>query len=135
MPGSLYSKPFKGKIRALNESLDSLQRRVSTLRDRSIVRTEKALQDVETSVRKVEDNGNVITVTTEATLHEVKDLHLDLRESRDETRTNFERLSDVQQAKEEAHRAMKVVLDETAKTSKCMSFNLYPRRMSEIESE
>jgi chromosome segregation ATPase len=141
--GPLYLKSFKEKIQALDEALSALQGRVSTLRDGAIVKTEKVVERIETMVNKVGKTGDIVDSTTEATLHrvhslhsEVKDLNLSadrtglkvssivegmetLTKSHGEAHVKIDHLNDLQQAKEEAKRAMEMVLEQTTKTSEC----------------
>ena len=143
MLGPLYAKSFKGKIQALDDALGAVQQRVSTLRDGAIVRIEKVAQNVETVVNKVGETGDVVDSTTKATLHhvhglqsEMKGLNLSanrtsttvssitedirtLTKLQDETHVKIDHLHDLQQAKDDAKRAMMIVLEETTKTSEC----------------
>ncbi|KAL9115249.1 MAG: hypothetical protein Q9227_001043 [Pyrenula ochraceoflavens] len=135
--GPLYSRSFDEKIQLLDEALEALQERVTILRDGAIVNTEKM-------VSKVEKVGRGVDTTTRATLHhvqglksEMKDLNIStnrtnctissvtgdvksISKSQKETNVKVEQLNDLQQAKEEAKRAMMVVLEETTKTAKWM---------------
>ena len=148
--GPLYTKSFKEKIQALEDGLSALEERVSTLRNGAIVRTEKVVESVETVVNKVGKTGDVVDSTTKATLHhvhglqsEMKGLNLSadhtstkvssitediktLTKSQDETHIKIDHLYELQQAKDEAKRAMTIVLEETTKTSECKlhGFNL-----------
>lgn len=141
--GPLYPKPFEEKIQALDEALRALEERVSTLRTGAIVKTEKVVERVETIVNKVGKTGDIVDSTTKATLHHVhslesgvKDLNLStdrtglkvssiaedmktLAKSQDEAQVKIDHLRDLQQAKEEAKRAMEIVLEKTTKTSEC----------------
>lgn len=143
MLGPLYTKSFKEKIQALDEALSALQERVSTLRDGAIVKTEKVVESVETVVNKVGKTGDIVDSTTKATLHHVHSLQSEMKglnlsadrtglkvssitediktlaKSQDETHVKIDHLHDLQQAKEEAKRAMMIVLEETTKTSEC----------------
>ena len=143
MLGPLYNKSFKEKIQALDDALSALQARVSTLRDGAIVRTEKVVESVKTTVNRVNKTGETVDSTTKATLHhvyglqtEMKDLNFSadctsakvssitkdmktLTKSQDETHVKIDHLYDLQQAKDEAKRAMMIVLEETTKTSEC----------------
>lgn len=143
MLGPLYNKSFKEKIQALDEALGALQERVSTLRDGAIVKTEKVVESVETVVNKVGRTGDIVDSTTKATLHHVHSLQSEMKglnlsadrtglkvssitediktlaKSQDETQVKIDHLHGLQQAKEEAKRAMMIVLEETTKTSEC----------------
>lgn len=101
MLGSLYNKTFKEKLQALDEAVCKLQDRVSILRD---LTTKATLQRVESTDVKV-------TSMTE-------DLETMAR-SQDETHMKIDHLSDLHQAKAEANQAMKLVLEETTRTSEC----------------
>lgn len=115
--GPLYNKPFEEKILALDEALTALQERAAILRDAAVVRTEKVVESVQTVVKKVEKIGDNVDFTTKATLKHVQNLV----ESQDETHVKIDNIHDraLQEAKEEAKKAMKIVLEETTKTSQC----------------
>ena len=143
MLGSLYTKSFKEKIQALDEALGALQERVSTLRDGAIVRTEKVVESIETVVNRAGKTADIVDSTTKATLHHVHSLQSEMKgltlsadcttlkvssitedmktltKSQDETQVKIDHLHDLQQAKEDAKEAMKIVLKETTRTSEC----------------
>src|ERR1700739_1233393 len=113
--GPLYNKSFQEKIQALDEALGALQERVSTLQSGAIVRTGKVVESVDS--------------TTRATLHDLNALRSemkglnsmteDVKISQAESKAQMGHLHDLLQAKEEAKRAMMIVLEETTRTSEC----------------
>jgi hypothetical protein len=94
MRGPRYTKSFKDRVQALNDTLCALQERVSNLRDGHIVRTGAGVERVQTLV--------------DATYSKVENIqHMQ--------HANFA----VQQAREEAQQAMKMVLEEKNRTAEC----------------
>ncbi|KAL9616245.1 MAG: hypothetical protein Q9160_008871 [Pyrenula sp. 1 TL-2023] len=128
--GSLYNRSFKEKLQTLDEALNTLEERVSILRDGAIVSAKRIIGGVETVVRRIQKTGEVVDTTTKSTLQHVQDTDAkvasitegieSIAKSQDETHVKIDHLSDLQQAKEEANRAMKTVLEETTKTSEWM---------------
>jgi urocanate hydratase len=49
--GPLYNRSFKEKAKDLDEALSALERRVSTLRDRTIVRTGETVETIKENLR------------------------------------------------------------------------------------
>ena len=49
--GPLYNRTFKDKAQDLDEALSALERRVSTLRDRNIIRTRETVEDINENLR------------------------------------------------------------------------------------
>ena len=143
--GSLYTKSLKQKIQYLDEALVALQLRVSTLRDGTIVSTGHVVDRVETVLKQTKETGDTVNSTTTTTLHHVHDLQSGVKDlnfsanstgmtvssikeemktltiSHDEAHEKIDHLLELQQAKEEANRAMRLVLEETTKTSACES--------------
>ena len=127
--GSRYDKPFKDKLLALDKALDAIQNRVSTLRDGAIVKIEKVVENVETVMNAVEKNGEatlqqVYTVQSDVNSLQQSANRADVRvssmtEDIKQTHVKLDHLNDLQQAKDDAKRAMEIVLDETAKTAQC----------------
>ena len=142
--GPLFNRSFKQKIELLDEALAALQERVSTLTMGTVVRTGNVVESVVTVVNEVVKTGSKLDTTTTATLHEVHDLHSDVKnlnntadrtdekvtsitedmkslaKAQDETHRQIKEMSDLEKVKEEAKRAMKTVLKETAKTAACI---------------
>ncbi|MCJ1385307.1 hypothetical protein MMC17_008429 [Xylographa soralifera] len=142
--GPHYIKSFKDKIQSLDDALGAMQERISTLRDGAIIRTEKVVESVEMVVNKVGRTGDIVDLTTKATLHHVHGLQSEmeglnhsanhtstkvssitediraLTKLQEETHVKMDHLHDMQQAKDEAKRAMMIVLEETTKTSEWM---------------
>ena len=143
--GSLYTRSFKQKIQYLDEALVALQLRVSTLRDGVTVRTGHVVERVETVLNQTRETGDTVDSTTRTTLHHVHDLQSEVKDlnvssnttgmtvssikdgveiltiSQDEAHGKIDHLLELQQAKEKANRAMRLVLEETTKTSACKS--------------
>ena len=92
--GPRYTKSFKERVKALDGTLGALQERVSNLRDEYIVRTEEGVERVQT----------VVDATHVRVEHIQHMQHANLA---------------VQQAREEAQKAMRMVLEETNRTAEC----------------
>ena len=122
MLGPVYNKSFKDKILALDEALGALNDRVSNLRDGAIVTTQSRVESVDTVLHSVGKTGEATLVQVNIVQSEVKGL----QESADRTEVKIDHLSDLQQAKEEANRAMKIVLNETVKSAQCKLYGDRP---------
>ena len=120
--GAHYTKSFQEKMQALDEALGALQERVSTLRDGAIVKTEKVVERVETHVHSLQSEMKGLNLSADRTGLTVSSIAEDVKtlaKSQDETQVKIDHLDDLQQVRDDAKRAMMIVLEETTKTSEC----------------
>ena len=101
--GPLYNQRFEDKVQTLEEALELLLMRVSTLRDRTVVRIEKIVGSTRSEMSAV-----------------TKDMKT-VRKAQGATDVKIDQLRDLEQTKKVARDAMKIVLKETTRTSKCQS--------------
>jgi chromosome segregation ATPase len=118
----ITTKATLEQVRKLDKSQDEASALLEDLHS-STLETQKGVERVQTTVENVERNGKEVKITTRSTLEQVQKLD----RSQEEAKAALDNLQDtaLQEAKAEAKKAMKLVLEHETKNAQCQYMRPY----------
>jgi methyl-accepting chemotaxis protein len=124
---SINTKSTLERVQKIGMSLVGANATIDHIRE-SVLETDNGITRIGTSIENVSRNGEEVKLTTRSTLEQVQKLD----ESQEEAKAILDNLHDsaLQEAKAEAKKAMKLVLEEATKNAQCQLMLLYFRNRS-----